>query len=195
MTFRKQPIIAGDEIKVNVILTTKYKVKAKNFIIPIFYFPVSFLLYIVCCNTSIFSFFILISFLFEDFFKASKEQETINKWYMKFDILASQKYSAASNSKEVSGDKIFPELNFSPKWTKPVTLKLQSCKLCNSKYMIASIQITTTEIFAFIAVVVFNSLIRKSLFKKQKRQQKLLKSRLLFKKIANFTGKLLQNHK
>ena len=61
--------------------------------------------------------------------------------------------------------------------------------------MIASIQITTTEIFAFIAVVVFNSLIRKSLFKKQKRQQKLLKSRLLFKKIANFTGKLLQNHK
>ena len=61
--------------------------------------------------------------------------------------------------------------------------------------MIASIQITTTEIFAFIAVVVFDLLIRNCLFKKQKRQQKLLKSRLLFKKIANFTGKLLQNHK
>ena len=61
--------------------------------------------------------------------------------------------------------------------------------------MIGSIQITTTEIFAFIAVVVFDLLIRKCLFKKQKRQQKLLKSRLLFKKIANFTGKLLQNHK
>ena len=61
--------------------------------------------------------------------------------------------------------------------------------------MIASIQITTTEIFAFIAVVVFDLLIRKCLLKKQKRQQKLLKSRLLFKKIANFTGKLLQNHK
>ena len=106
LTFGKQPIIAGDEIKVNVILTTKYKVKAKNFIIPIFYFPVSFLLYIVCCNTSTFSFFILISFLFEDFFKASKEQVTINKWYIKFDILVSRRYSAASNSKEASGGKM-----------------------------------------------------------------------------------------
>ena len=73
LTFRKQLIIAGDEIKANVILTTKYKVKAKNLIIPIFYYPVSFLLYIFCCNTSTFSFFIFIFFLFEDFFKASKE--------------------------------------------------------------------------------------------------------------------------
>ena len=115
LTFRKQPITAGDEIKVNLIVANKYKVNAKNFIIPTLYFPVSFLLFIVCCNNSTFSFFILISFLFEDFFKASKEQETINKWYMKFAILASQKYSAASNSKEVSEDKIFPELNFPPK--------------------------------------------------------------------------------
>ena len=35
---------------------------------------------------------------------------------------------------------------------------------------------------------------RKVLSIKKKRQQKLLKSRLLFKKIANITGKLLQNH-
>ena len=77
MTFRKQPIIAVDEIKVNVILARKCKVKAKNFIISIFYSHVSFLLYIVCCNTSTFFFFILITFLFEDFLKASKEQITI----------------------------------------------------------------------------------------------------------------------
>ena len=112
MIFRKQPIIAGDEIKVNVILATKYKVKAKNFIIPIFYFPVSFLLYIVCCNTSTFSFFIPISLLFEDFFKASKKQVTINKWYIKFGILVSWRYSAAGNSKEAIGAKInsiFPQ--------------------------------------------------------------------------------------
>ena len=52
-------------MKVNVIIATKYKIKAKNFIITIFYFPVSFLLYIIaCCNTSTFSFFILFSFLF-----------------------------------------------------------------------------------------------------------------------------------
>ena len=56
--------------------------------------------------------------------------------------------------------------------------------------MIASTQITNTEIFAFIAVLVCTLLSRK-----QKRQKKLLKSRLLFKKIANFTGKLLQNYK
>ena len=34
---------------------------------------------------------------------------------------------------------------------------------------------------------------RKVLFVNKTRQQKLLKSRLLFKKIANLTGKLLQN--
>ena len=110
--FRKQPIIAGYEIKVNVILTTKQKVKAKNFIIPIFYFPVSFLLYIVCCNTSAFSFFILISLIFEDFFEASKEQVTINEWYIKTDISVSRRYSETSNSKrqvEVRCNSIFPQ--------------------------------------------------------------------------------------
>ena len=76
MNFRKETIIAGDEIKVNVILANKYKVKAKNLIILIFYFPVFFLLYIV--TPRLFFFIILISFLFQDFFKASKEQVTIN---------------------------------------------------------------------------------------------------------------------
>ena len=33
-------------------------------------------------------------------------------------------------------------------------LKVQSCKLYNNKYMIASTQITNTEIFAFIDVLV-----------------------------------------
>ena len=43
-------------------------------------------------------------------------------------------------------------------------LKVQSCKLCNNKYMIASTQITNTEIFAFIAVLVFKLWSRKFLF-------------------------------
>ena len=73
---------AGDEIKVDVILATKYKVKAKNFIIPIFYFPASFPLYIIaCCSTPAFPFFLLISFLSEDFFKTSKGQVAINLIY------------------------------------------------------------------------------------------------------------------
>ena len=40
-------------------------------------------------------------------------------------------------------------------------LKVQSCKLYNNKYMIASTQITNTEIFAFRAVLVFKLLSRK----------------------------------
>ena len=48
--------------------------------------------------------------------------------------------------------------------TYDVLLKIQSCKLHNSKYMIASTQITNTEIFAFIAALVFNLLSRKVSF-------------------------------
>ena len=44
------------------------------------------------------------------------------------------------------------------------TLKVQPCKLHKNIYMIASTQITTTEIFAFIAVLVLKLLSGKSLF-------------------------------
>ena len=57
--------------------------------------------------------------------------------------------------------------------------------------MITSTQITNTEIFAFITVPVFKLLSGEILFINKKRQYKLLKSKLLFQKIANFTGKLL----
>ena len=43
-------------------------------------------------------------------------------------------------------------------------LKVQSCKLYDNKYMIALTQITNTEIFSFIAVVVFKFLSHKVLF-------------------------------
>ena len=43
-------------------------------------------------------------------------------------------------------------------------LKVQPCKLCNNKYMIASTRITNTEIFALISVLVFKLLSRKVLF-------------------------------
>ena len=58
--------------------------------------------------------------------------------------------------------------------------------------MITSTQITNTEIFAIITVPVFKLLSGEILFINKKRQYKLLKSKLLFQKIANFTGKLLQ---
>ena len=63
------------EVKVSINLANKYKIKAKNFIIPIFYFPVFFLRSAACCNTS--TIFFPTSFFFEDFSKASTEQITI----------------------------------------------------------------------------------------------------------------------
>ena len=45
-----------------------------------------------------------------------------------------------------------------------LTLKVQSCKLYNNKYMIALTQITNTEIFALIAVLIFKLLSRNVLF-------------------------------
>ena len=47
-------------------------------------------------------------------------------------------------------------------------LKVQSCKLYNNKYIIASIQITNTGIFQFLAVLVFTLLSRKALFMSRK---------------------------
>ena len=73
--------------------------------------------------------------------------------------------------------------------------KVQSCKLYFNKYMIASTQITKAEIFALIAVLDSKLLSHKVLFINRKDNRKLLKSRLLFKKIVNFTGKLQQNYK
>ena len=58
-------------------LANKYKIKAMNSIIPIFYFPVFFLWSLAYCKTLTISFSIAVSFFFEDFFKASKEQVTI----------------------------------------------------------------------------------------------------------------------
>ena len=61
--------------------------------------------------------------------------------------------------------------------------------------MITSTQITNTDIFAFIAVLVFKLLSRKVLFINKKDNRNCYKvGRLLLKKIANFTGKLLQNY-
>ena len=61
--------------------------------------------------------------------------------------------------------------------------------------MIASTQITNTEFFVFTIVLVFKLLSRKVLFINGKKQYKLSKSRLRFKKIGTFSGKLLQNYK
>ena len=53
--------------------------------------------------------------------------------------------------------------------------------------MISSTQLTTTKIFTFIAVLVFNL--------KTEKTMQTVKSRPLFTKIASFTSKLLQNYK
>ena len=43
-------------------------------------------------------------------------------------------------------------------------LKVHPCKLCSNKYMIALTQLANTEIFAFIAVLIFKLLNCKVLF-------------------------------
>ena len=50
-----------------------------------------------------------------------------------------------------------------------ISLKVQSCKLYNNKYMIASAQITNTEIFASMAGLVFKLLSCKVLFMNKKK--------------------------
>ena len=61
-------------------------------------------------------------------------------------------------------------------------LKVQSCKLHNNKYIIASTQITNNEIFAFIAVLVFVLLSRKVLFITRKDNRNCYKVGSFFKK-------------
>ena len=60
--------------------------------------------------------------------------------------------------------------------------------------MTAPTQVTNTEIFVFIAVLVFK-LLKRKLLSINRKDNKKLKSRLLFKKTVNFTGKLLENYK
>ena len=61
--------------------------------------------------------------------------------------------------------------------------------------MIALTQITQTEIFTFIFVLIFKLLSNKVLFINRKDNRNCYQVRLLFKKMANFTGKLLQDYK
>ena len=58
--------------------------------------------------------------------------------------------------------------------------------------MVASTQITNTEIFAFIAVQVFELLSRKVLLINKKDNRNCQKGANF---LRNFTGKLLQNYK
>ena len=62
-----------------------------------------------------------------------------------------------------SKDFTFKQTIFEENW-----FKVRSCKLCNNKYVIASTEITNTEIFAFIAVLVFKLLSCKVLFLNRK---------------------------
>ena len=52
--------------------------------------------------------------------------------------------------------------------TNSLKFTVQSCKLYNNKYMMASKQRTTTAIFAFITVLAFKLLSRKVLFMDRK---------------------------
>ena len=61
--------------------------------------------------------------------------------------------------------------------------------------MIALTEITNTEIFAFIAVLIFKLFCRKVLFINWKDNRNCQKLGYFFKKKGNFKGKLLQTYK
>ena len=61
--------------------------------------------------------------------------------------------------------------------------------------MVTLTEITNPKCFAFIVFLVFKLFSHKIIVYKQKRQEKVLKSRLLFKRIKSFMGALQQNYK
>ena len=64
---------------------------------------------------------------------------------------------------------IWPEITF-----KGISLKVQSCKLCNTRYIITSTLINT-KMFTFVPVLVFKLLSLKVLFIKRKDNRNFLK--------------------
>ena len=72
-------------------------------------------------------------------------------------------------------------------------LKVPSCKLYHNKCMIASAQITSTEIFAFIAVLAFKLLSRKS--RKTEKSIETAKKQATSYENDKFYGELLQIYK
>ena len=74
------------------------------------------------------------------------------------------------------------------------TLKVQSCKLCNNKHMTASTQITNTEMFAFISVLVSNLFNRKVLVLNRFSRVLLKHVRIIYQCFFNLHDCTLKSH-
>ena len=79
-------------------------------------------------------------------------------------------FKKRSNEQWNSYTTISKILIYQRKYLDIMNLKVPSYKLYKNKYMIASIQITNTEIFEFISVLVLKLLSRNGLFTNRKRQ-------------------------
>ena len=79
-------------------------------------------------------------------------------------------FKKRSNEQWNSYKTISKILIYQRKYLDIMNLKVPSYKLYNNKYMIASIQITNTEIFELISVLVLKLLSRNGLFTNRKRQ-------------------------
>ena len=93
----------------------------------------------------------------------------ILSWFFAFDQQNYARYMWLYFGEMSQLPETYPEKN-----KELIHLKVQSCKLYNNKYMIASTQITNTEILAFISVLVLKSSRRKALFTNRKRQQNIV---------------------
>ena len=79
-------------------------------------------------------------------------------------------FKKRSNEQWNSYTTISKILIYQRKYLDIMNLKVPSYKLYNNKYMIASIQITNTEIFELISVLVLKLLSHNGLFTNRKRQ-------------------------
>ena len=93
--------------------------------------------------------------------------EDTDIYFCTFGTVAWEKFSWKLTKRRIKFKSWWVSERFQRVWILS-SLKVQSCKLYNNKYKIASTQITNTEILAFIAVSVFKLLSRKLLFIKRK---------------------------
>ena len=82
------------------------------------------------------------------------------------------------------GDNLPIQLVKKSHFTRRKNLQVQLCKLYSNKHIIVSTQTTNTEVFPFIAVLVFKLLSRKFLFINRKDNRNCLKSRLFFETVG-----------
>ena len=127
---------------------------------------------------------IIFFILYSDFNSLSINSVTYesNKFSNENMSFEKRKFKLFSFGRTWSSTKLFVLRNDTATADINMSIKIQSSKLYNNKYMIASTQITITGIFAFIGVLVFKLLSCKILFINRKDNRNFWKVRYFLRK-------------